>query len=122
VFAGFGEAGVQTAVRLLHFGRGKSMLSWGVRLNQNNPSKVAASTCARSRQGPCETECPYKGTTSEYWSARVGDGLVEADIAWAYDFPTRQLIPITGLVAFFNEKVDIFVDGASLERPQTHLA
>lgn len=57
---------------------------------------MAASTCARSRQGPCETECPYKGTTSEYWSARVGDGLVEADIAWAYDFPTRQLIPITG--------------------------
>jgi uncharacterized protein (DUF427 family) len=65
------------------------------------------------------TECPYKGTTSGYWSIRVGD-KVHPDLAWAYDFPTRQLIPITGLVAFYNEKVDIFLDGELLERPRTH--
>ena len=42
------------------------------------------------------------------------------DLAGAYDFPTRQLLPIAGMVAFYNEKVDIFLDGQQLERPQTH--
>jgi uncharacterized protein (DUF427 family) len=66
-----------------------------------------------------QTECPYKGTTSDYWSVRIGDEL-HADLAWAYDFPTRQLLPITGLVAFYNEQVDIAVDGTPLPRPKTH--
>jgi uncharacterized protein (DUF427 family) len=65
------------------------------------------------------TECPYKGTTSAYWSVRTGE-YVHRDLAWSYDFPTRQLLPIAGLVAFYNEKVDIFVDGRGLERPTTH--
>lgn len=64
------------------------------------------------------TACPYKGTTSGYWSFRDG-GTVHEDIAWAYDFPTRQLLPITGLVAFYNEKVDTFLDGQLLDRPVT---
>jgi uncharacterized protein (DUF427 family) len=55
------------------------------------------------------TECPYKGTTSGYWSMPVGD-RVHRDLAWSYDFPTRSLLPIAGLVAFYNEKVDTFVD------------
>jgi uncharacterized protein (DUF427 family) len=67
------------------------------------------------------TACPYKGTTSGYWSVRVGD-TVHKDLAWAYDFPTRQLLPITGLVAFYNEKVDISIDGQPLERPVTHFS
>ena len=65
------------------------------------------------------TSCPYKGMTSGYWSIRAG-GTVHEDLAWAYDFPTRQLLPIAGLIAFYNEKVDIFLDGQRLERPQTH--
>ena len=67
------------------------------------------------------TSCPYKGTTSGYWSATV-DGSVTTDIAWAYDFPTRQLAPIAGLIAFYNEKVDVTLDGARLERPDTHFS
>jgi uncharacterized protein (DUF427 family) len=39
------------------------------------------------------------------------------DIAWTYDFPTRQLLPIAGLIAFYNEKVDTFLDGRLLDRP-----
>jgi uncharacterized protein (DUF427 family) len=65
------------------------------------------------------TACPYKGTTSAYWSVRIGD-TVHRDLAWAYDFPTRQLLPIAGMIAFYNEKVDIFLDGRKLERPKTH--
>jgi uncharacterized protein (DUF427 family) len=64
------------------------------------------------------SSCPYKGTTSGYWSAVV-DGRTHPDIAWTYDFPTRDLLPIAGLVAFYNEKVDIFLDGVEVERPRT---
>jgi uncharacterized protein (DUF427 family) len=64
------------------------------------------------------TACPYKGVTSGYWSVRSGDDL-HRDLAWTYDFPTRQLLPIAGLVAFFNEHVDVIVDGTRLERPVT---
>ena len=42
------------------------------------------------------------------------------DLAWTYDFPTRQLLPIAGLIAFYNEKVDIVLDGVLLDRPSTH--
>jgi uncharacterized protein (DUF427 family) len=61
------------------------------------------------------TRCPYKGRTSDYWSVRIGD-RVHTDLAWAYDFPTPAVIPIAGLVAFYNEKVDIELDGRELPR------
>ena len=67
------------------------------------------------------TACPYKGTTSAYWSVQAGD-TVHKDLAWAYDFPTRQLLPIAGLVAFYNEKVDTFLDDEPLDRPRTHFS
>ena len=70
------------------------------------------------RSSDTETSCPYKGTTSAYWSVVTGDRLID-DLAWAYDFPTRQLLPIAGLVAFYNEKLDVVVDGVRLERPVT---
>ena len=34
--------------------------------------------------------------------------------------PRPQLIPIAGLIAFYNEKVDVFVEGELLPRPTTH--
>jgi uncharacterized protein (DUF427 family) len=64
------------------------------------------------------TYCPYKGTTSDYWSARIGDALHE-DIAWSYAYPAAQVLPIAGLVAFYDEKVDTFIDGEPVARPQT---
>ena len=65
------------------------------------------------------TACPYKGKTTGYWSIRIGDDTYP-DLAWSYDFPTGSLTSIAGLIAFYNEKVDIFVDGQPLERPVTH--
>jgi uncharacterized protein (DUF427 family) len=67
------------------------------------------------------TSCPYKGKTSDYWSVRIGE-TVHPDLAWSYDFPTRQLLPIAGLIAFYNEKVDVTVDGHHLDRPVTHFS
>lgn len=68
-----------------------------------------------------QTECPYKGTTGSYWSAAIGGKRFD-DIAWTYDFPTRQLLPIAGLVAFYNERVDVSLDGTRLARPTTHFS
>jgi uncharacterized protein (DUF427 family) len=65
------------------------------------------------------TACPYKGMTSGYWSIAIGDEL-HRDLAWTYDFPTRQLLPIAGLIAFYNEQVDAFLDGVAQPRPRTH--
>ncbi|MDH3250161.1 MAG: DUF427 domain-containing protein [Acidimicrobiia bacterium] len=63
------------------------------------------------------TACPYKGT-AEYWSVQVGD-TVHEDIVWSYPFPARESEPIAGLVCFYNEKVDVTLDGRPLERPET---
>src|SRR5207237_1002965 len=41
-------------------------------------------------------------------------------LACAYAFPTRQLLPIAGLVSFYNEQVDLFIDGEPVERAVTH--
>jgi uncharacterized protein (DUF427 family) len=65
------------------------------------------------------TECPYKGITGNYWSIKV-DNETHPDLAWSYAFPTRQLLPISGLVAFYNEKVDIFIDSQRQLSPTTH--
>lgn len=62
------------------------------------------------------TACPYKGRTSGYWSAHIGDRTYQ-DIAWTYAFPTTALLPIAGLVAFYDEKVDTFIDDELQERP-----
>jgi uncharacterized protein (DUF427 family) len=64
------------------------------------------------------TECPYKGRTTAYWSARIGEAL-HRDLAWSYDFPTAPVLPIAGLAAFYNERVDLVVDGRRLARPVT---
>ncbi|MDT5067204.1 MAG: hypothetical protein QOK02_3359 [Mycobacterium sp.] len=65
-----------------------------------------------------QTLCPYKGITSGYWSVRVGE-TVQRDLAWTYSYPLLAVAPIAGLIAFYNEKVDITVDGVVLPRPQT---
>ena len=63
------------------------------------------------------THCPYKGE-AEYWSVRAGD-TVHPDLAWSYRSPFPESQKIAGLVCFYNEKVDLYVDGALQERPRT---
>ncbi len=63
------------------------------------------------------TECPYKGT-AEYWSVQIGDTTYE-DLVWSYPFPARESAPIAGLVCFYDEKVDVVVDGEQRDRPET---
>ncbi len=63
------------------------------------------------------THCPYKGQ-AETWSVRAGERLIE-DVAWSYPAPLSESGKIAGLIAFYDEKVDIWVDGVQQERPST---
>jgi uncharacterized protein (DUF427 family) len=70
------------------------------------------------RRTETHTACPYKGVTSDYWSVVIGEN-VHPDLAWSYNFPTAALLPIAGLVAFFDEHVDTYLDGSLRDRPVT---
>jgi len=59
------------------------------------------------------TRCAYKGEAS-YW-ALGGAG----DVAWTYREPLREAAEVRDRIAFFNERVDVVVDGQRLERPVT---
>jgi uncharacterized protein (DUF427 family) len=66
------------------------------------------------------TTCPFKGQ-ARYWSVQVGDEVFH-DVVWSYEQPIPSAEGITGLLCFYNERVDITVDGARLPRPETPLA
>jgi uncharacterized protein (DUF427 family) len=40
-------------------------------------------------------------------------------VAWTYHEPLREAEPVRDHIAFFNERVDVIVDGQSGERPVT---
>ena len=63
------------------------------------------------------TRCAYKGVAS-HWSVRSGEGLAEA-VAWSYTAPDDDARRITGLYAFYDERVDVELDGVRGERPRT---
>ena len=67
-----------------------------------------------------ETHCPYKGTAT-YWSVDTGHGA-RPDLVWAYRAPLAESQKIAGLACFYDEKVDVYVDGELQERPRTHFA
>ncbi len=64
-----------------------------------------------------ETACPYKGWAN-YWSVDV-DGSIHEDLAWAYRTPLPESKDVAGLVCFYNEKVDLDIDGVRVDRPRT---
>jgi uncharacterized protein (DUF427 family) len=72
------------------------------------------------RPSQTQTSCPYKGTAG-YWSVDTGHGLYE-DLVWIYRTPLPESQKIAGLACFYNEKVDVFIDGERQERPRTHFS
>lgn len=59
------------------------------------------------------TRCPYKGTAGYYSAAAVND------LVWYYENPLPEAGRIKGLLCFFNEKVDLELDGELQARPET---
>ena len=66
------------------------------------------------------TDCPYKGT-ARYWSINTA-GETHHDVVWGYDSPLPESQLIAGFVAFYNEKLDIYVNGVLEEKPKTKFA
>jgi len=63
------------------------------------------------------TYCAYKGQAS-YWSVSAG-GRTLTDVAWTYNEPLHDAAEVRGLVAFFNERLDVVLDGERQDRPVT---
>lgn len=63
------------------------------------------------------TRCPYKGEAI-YWSVDIDEMHLE-DVVWSYPAPIPEIPKIENLLSFFNEKVDIEVDGEIQARPRT---
>jgi uncharacterized protein (DUF427 family) len=55
------------------------------------------------------THCPYKGA-AEYWAVRIAEQLHQ-DLAWSYRAPLPESSKIAGLVCFWNDRVELYVDG-----------
>jgi uncharacterized protein (DUF427 family) len=66
---------------------------------------------------PTRTDCPYKGTAS-YWTVDTGASRHE-DVVWTYRSPLPESQKVAGLACFYNEKVDLTVDGEPQRRPQS---
>ena len=64
-----------------------------------------------------KTRCAYKGSAS-YWSVRGGERVYD-DLVWTYPDPQLDAEPVRNLVCFFNERVDLEIDGERGERPRT---
>jgi uncharacterized protein (DUF427 family) len=63
------------------------------------------------------TWCPYKGGAS-YFSVDLGDRVVD-DLAWSYPDPLPDAVELGGRIAFFDERVDVVVDGVPRPRRVT---
>jgi len=64
--------------------------------------------------------CPYKGD-AHFYSAEINGDLVE-DIAWQYTLPRAEVLPVAGMICFYEERVDVDVDGVRQPRPVSHFA
>jgi uncharacterized protein (DUF427 family) len=64
---------------------------------------------------PTETtsHCPYKGQ-AEYWSVTIGEA-VHADVAWSYRTPLPESQKIAGLVCFYTDRLEVYVDGQQVQ-------
>jgi uncharacterized protein (DUF427 family) len=62
------------------------------------------------------SRCPYKGT-AEYWSLETTIALHE-DIAWIYRTPFADAAKIAGMVCFYNERIDTYLDDVLQVRPE----
>jgi uncharacterized protein (DUF427 family) len=59
------------------------------------------------------TICAYKGHATHF------DVAGERAVAWTYEDPLHDGLPVKDLISFYNERVDIEVDGETEERPRT---
>jgi uncharacterized protein (DUF427 family) len=101
-------------VALAHTTRARALFETGLPTRWYLPREDVQAELAPSE---LHTECAYKGVAS-YLSVRLGDDLLE-NLAWTYPDPRHDAARVRDLVCFFNEMVDIDIDGERQERPMT---
>jgi uncharacterized protein (DUF427 family) len=60
-----------------------------------------------------------KGVAS-YYDVKHPSGEKMEGIVWWYRNPNPECEGIRGFVAFYDEKIDTFIDGERVARPRTH--
>ena len=60
------------------------------------------------RRTETTTYCNYKGEAT-YWSAVIGDTVVE-DVAWSYEDPLPESLPIKGYLSFDSKRADVVAE------------
>ncbi|MDR3663499.1 MAG: DUF427 domain-containing protein [Mycobacterium sp.] len=75
------------------------------------PRLYVAPTAVRTdllRRSPSTSYCNYKGYAT-YWSAEIGGTLIE-DVAWSYDDPLPESLPIRGHLSFDAARVELHAE------------
>jgi uncharacterized protein (DUF427 family) len=62
------------------------------------------------RPSGTRTFCPYKGEAG-YYDIVLGDGTEVKDGVWYYTYPTSESEMVKNRLCFYDEKVDVFVEG-----------
>jgi uncharacterized protein (DUF427 family) len=60
------------------------------------------------RRSDTSTYCNYKGHAT-YWSAVVGDTVVD-DVAWSYEDPPPETLPIKGYFSFDDALAEVLAE------------
>jgi len=68
------------------------------------------------RQSAHRSYCPIRGNAT-YWSAEV-NGAREENIAWSYEEPLPEALPIRGHLAFYVQRLDALLDGGAPAAPR----
>jgi uncharacterized protein (DUF427 family) len=68
------------------------------------------------RQTDTSTYCNYKGVAT-YWAAVIGDAVVE-DVAWSYQAPPPESLPIKGFVSFDAARAEVLAELPESAAPQ----
>lgn len=122
-------------IRIAETGTTVAKSPWAVHLLETGlPTRYYLPLSAVVDQGSLRnsnlvTKCPYKGE-AEYYHIVLDNGdqegkgsvTVMENLVWYYRLPTHESAAIAGLICFYNEKVDIYLDGDLQERPKTHFA
>lgn len=74
------------------------------------PEDVRTDLLSRS---DTESVCPYKGHAT-HWTLKRGSEDI-ADVAWSYPEPLPEASSVPGYICFYDDKVDVEVDGEHLE-------
>ena len=68
------------------------------------------------RQTDTSTYCNYKGVAT-YWAAVIGDAVVE-DVAWSYQDPPPESLPIKGFLSFDAARAEVLAELPESAAPQ----